>query len=333
MGDDGALQAFSQLIDRGLSSEVQQARWCPTMDLLAMLTADGQLQLHRLNWQRLWSVTFDSPVASFCWRPDGRQLAVGLREGAILLINTEDGETLERMQIFNNATVVCMSWGQMPETENKRVPAAPVDERARRLCHPPLPAHTPHSASAAALQNASLEGFSDRVLRARRDATWPSTSGALDLLACVSSNGDLAILGQGTFQLVAAPLVTRETLRISIQGAEDAIDLRCMTLAPDLSELNVCYVVGDTLRLATIDIAVFGGNQDLVQRISSMATDIAHGARSIHEICDQLNKEWCQARQAHIEFTNQLVSLLLFCIILVAGLYAMGLSFLWKQYF
>jgi anaphase-promoting complex subunit 4 len=54
-------QSFTQLLDRGISVDVVLAEWCPTMDLLALVTADNQLHVHRLNWQRLW---WTSPEAT-----------------------------------------------------------------------------------------------------------------------------------------------------------------------------------------------------------------------------------------------------------------------------
>lgn len=54
MVEDHTLQSFSQLLDRGISAEVRLAAWCPSMDLIALVTVDGQLHVHRLNWQRLW---------------------------------------------------------------------------------------------------------------------------------------------------------------------------------------------------------------------------------------------------------------------------------------
>lgn len=32
------------------------------------------------------------PAAAMAWHPDGKQLAVGLEDGQLLLLNTEDGE-------------------------------------------------------------------------------------------------------------------------------------------------------------------------------------------------------------------------------------------------
>lgn len=55
--------AFTQLLDRGLSAEGggTLAAWNPAMDLLA-LALEGQLAVHRLNWQRLWWTSPDAPV-------------------------------------------------------------------------------------------------------------------------------------------------------------------------------------------------------------------------------------------------------------------------------
>lgn len=47
---------FSIDLQRGLSNQLETAKWCPTMDLLAVVFKDGTLSMHRAmnNWQRLW---------------------------------------------------------------------------------------------------------------------------------------------------------------------------------------------------------------------------------------------------------------------------------------
>ena len=75
--------SFTQLLDKGTTTDVHLAVWCPSMDLLALVATDGQLSVHRLNWQRLWSITPDSPVSALCWRPDGKLLAAALEVGTV----------------------------------------------------------------------------------------------------------------------------------------------------------------------------------------------------------------------------------------------------------
>ena len=72
-------QAFTQLLDRGISAEVQLAAWCPTMDLLALVTVDGQLHVHRLTWQRLW---WTAPEATVTGGWLGGQVLAGHRGAA-----------------------------------------------------------------------------------------------------------------------------------------------------------------------------------------------------------------------------------------------------------
>lgn len=65
-------QCFKNLIDKPVAEEIKLFEWCPTMDLLAWITADDQLIVQRLSWQRLFSIrTHDQPTTALTWRPDG----------------------------------------------------------------------------------------------------------------------------------------------------------------------------------------------------------------------------------------------------------------------
>jgi hypothetical protein len=65
-------KCFQQLIDKPVAEEIKLFEWCPTMDLLAWITADDQLVVQRLSWQRLFSIrTHDQPITALTWRPDG----------------------------------------------------------------------------------------------------------------------------------------------------------------------------------------------------------------------------------------------------------------------
>ena len=114
MDDAAASSTFTLLVDRPLSAVVQHAVWCPSMDLIAIGTADGQLFVRRLNWQALWSATPEAAAATagssgdtgstVVWRPDGKALAVGGADGGVAVLDAEDGKRLLHKQLCNGAS-------------------------------------------------------------------------------------------------------------------------------------------------------------------------------------------------------------------------------------
>ena len=114
---------FTLLVDRPLSAVVRVAVWCPTMDLIALAAADGQLSVRRLNWQSLWSVTPGADAATggsggsaeagrgdaVVWRPDGKALAVGGADGAVTMLDAEDGKQVMQRQLCAGASLVALS--------------------------------------------------------------------------------------------------------------------------------------------------------------------------------------------------------------------------------
>lgn len=78
------------------------AAWNPEKDLLAMVTDDSKILLHRFNWQRLWTITPSSGrcITSLCWRPDGKAIAVGLDDGTLSLYDVEVSGTFICSQLI-----------------------------------------------------------------------------------------------------------------------------------------------------------------------------------------------------------------------------------------
>jgi hypothetical protein len=68
--------AFTEYVSERVEVLAVAAAWCPTMDLLALVTADGQLAVHRLNWhscalKELWKASPEQHITTLTWRPDG----------------------------------------------------------------------------------------------------------------------------------------------------------------------------------------------------------------------------------------------------------------------
>ncbi|GAB4831295.1 Anaphase-promoting complex subunit 4 [Ancistrocladus abbreviatus] len=85
------------------------AEWNPEKDLLAMVTDDSKIVLHRFNWQRLWTISPGKCITSLCWRPDGKAIAVGLEDGTICLHDVENGKFLRSIK-SHSVAVVCLNW-------------------------------------------------------------------------------------------------------------------------------------------------------------------------------------------------------------------------------
>jgi anaphase-promoting complex subunit 4 len=130
------IDSFSIIVDRTLPSELARgvaacSAWCPTMDLLAIVTCDDRLAVHRLNWQLIWSIAIESSaivgvddddelaatgtstrissVTSICWRHDGRVIAIGQRDGTITLYSVDNGDRLQSSQ-HHRAAVTSLHW-------------------------------------------------------------------------------------------------------------------------------------------------------------------------------------------------------------------------------
>jgi len=76
--------AFTEYVSERVEVLAVAAAWCPTMDLLALVTADGQLAVYRLNWhscalKELWKATPAHHITTLTWRPDGAHALSSLR--------------------------------------------------------------------------------------------------------------------------------------------------------------------------------------------------------------------------------------------------------------
>ncbi|KAF3792150.1 Anaphase-promoting complex subunit 4 [Nymphaea thermarum] len=111
---------FQLQFDNPVASEIKIAEWNPEKDLLAMVTEESKIVLHRFNWQRLWITSLGKPITAICWRPDGKVLAIGLEDGSVSLHDVEvgvlrSGKVLKQVKL-HIAAIVCLKWEIEDET-------------------------------------------------------------------------------------------------------------------------------------------------------------------------------------------------------------------------
>ncbi|XP_014251686.1 anaphase-promoting complex subunit 4 [Cimex lectularius] len=88
-----------QLEERHLATKVDLLVWSNKMDLLALSNAKGEVSLHRLSWQKVWSLSPPKEevlVKGIAWRPDGKVIAIGYSNNDILLVNVENKDIIHK---------------------------------------------------------------------------------------------------------------------------------------------------------------------------------------------------------------------------------------------
>ncbi|WAR21442.1 APC4-like protein [Mya arenaria] len=104
-------ESFRQVDEKHVTVEAELMVWSPKFDLVALANVNGEVVLHRLSWQKVWSLpahTEDARVKAMAWRPDGKVLAVGYTTGHMLLCYIENADILHSIDLQQQVT--CLSW-------------------------------------------------------------------------------------------------------------------------------------------------------------------------------------------------------------------------------
>lgn len=136
-GSSSTAIPFQLQFDKPIPSQVRIAEWNPEKDLLAMVTEDSKVLLHRFNWQRLWTISPGKCVTSLCWRPDGKAIALGLEDGLISLHDVENGKLLRSIKLHKMA-VTCLNWEEDAKLIEDESAFLAFEDRTMRF-FPPSP--------------------------------------------------------------------------------------------------------------------------------------------------------------------------------------------------
>ncbi|XP_042474089.1 anaphase-promoting complex subunit 4-like [Zingiber officinale] len=129
---------FQLQLDKPLPFQISIAEWNPEKDLLAMVTDDSKVVLHRFNWQRLWMISPGKCITSLCWRPDGKVIALGIEDGSILLHDVENGKLLRSIK-SHSVAVIYLNWEEDSHAAMEDVDNAFVYEDRTSRFFPPAP--------------------------------------------------------------------------------------------------------------------------------------------------------------------------------------------------
>ncbi|GLC57497.1 hypothetical protein PLESTB_001233600 [Pleodorina starrii] len=231
-GARGSPNAFTVLYEKALSQQVVLGCWCPTMDLLALVSDDGQLGVYRLEWQKLWVACPDTPITALCWRPDGKVLASGHRHGAVSLYNVEACELFRTLRAPLAPSPIChLSWVQgLAPHPATTTPALHLAYRYRHTrffpAPPPGREQGAGGAALAAAPPAGGAGAAGKVGAAAPPGVgggaagaheWPPPPDSLDVLVTSDAGGGVSMFACG--EVLVASLPPRATSGDSGDGS------------------------------------------------------------------------------------------------------------------
>ncbi|KAF4386907.1 hypothetical protein F8388_006862 [Cannabis sativa] len=312
---------FQLQFDKPLASQTVLAEWNPEKDLLAMVTEDSKLLLHRFNWQRLWtispgeylSLSFPSwlggrCITSLCWRPDGKAIAVGLEDGTVSLHDVENGKLLRSLK-SHNVAVVCLNWEEDGQQIRDDIGSMSTYEDRTSRFFPPAP-RVPRIqglvSGDAGFMDDSEDSFQDLSSSSQQRFNI-LCSGDKDGIICFSIFGSFPIGKINIHECSVPSSDTRAECRLqnaSIYKVALSKDL-CRLVVMCSGELvnnrdeSVNYKIAEHgihgLHCLTLDTSIFWKRKNELHQVAQQASNIEELTEVIRASLSIMSKQWSDA--------------------------------------
>ncbi|CAH4033440.1 anaphase-promoting complex subunit 4 isoform X1 [Pieris brassicae] len=140
-----------QMEERHVANQIDLMIWSHRLDLIAISNLKGEVQVHRLHWQKVWSLPppkENTKVDSMAWRPDGKALAIAYNNGSVCVIDIEDKSVIDKydfVQEFKDETefkkygISCICWALKSGTLESTTEYNIYDDSSLFLQNPPMP--------------------------------------------------------------------------------------------------------------------------------------------------------------------------------------------------
>ncbi|XP_020541301.1 anaphase-promoting complex subunit 4 isoform X2 [Jatropha curcas] len=316
---------FQLQFDKPVASQIKIAEWNPEKDLLAMVTEDSKVLLHRFNWQRLWTISPGKCITSLCWRPDGKAIAVGLEDGTISLHDVENGKLLRSLK-SHTVAVVCLNWEE--DGQLKRIDCcnfSTYEDRTPRFFPPaPRPPRMPGVVSGDA-------GFMDDNEDSYQELSNSSYQ-QFNILCSADRDGSICFSIFGIFPIgkinvhdfsVPAPFVDKQSVYQLMNASSCKValskDLRHMIVMCS-GELNDNMVgsrenqmAGDVMHGShglVLDTSIFSKRKSELHQLAQQASNIEELTEVIRASLSVMSTQWSDAMRVFHEKFDSLSNLI-----------------------
>lgn len=292
---------FQLQFDKPVASQIKIAEWNPEKDLLAMVTEDSKILLHRFNWQRLWTISPGRCITSLCWRPDGKAIAVGLQDGTISLHDVENGKLLRSMK-SHTVAVVCLNWEDDGggEISDDKFHTSKYEDRTSRFFPPP-----PRAPRAPGLVPGET-GFMDESENLSQELS-NSSHQRFNILCSADKDG---IINFSIFGIFPIGKIDIHDFSVTFPLEKEHVDCKLLNasickvaLSKDLCHLTV-LCSGELqvprhdlhgFHCLTLDTSIFFKRRNELHQVAQQASNIEDLTEVIRASLSVMSKQWSDA--------------------------------------
>ncbi|KAJ8317106.1 hypothetical protein KUTeg_005010 [Tegillarca granosa] len=274
--------AFRQMDEKHVSVEVELMLWSPKFDLVALSNVQGEVVLHRLSWQKVWSVPApaeDVKATALSWRPDGKVLAAGYSCGKIHLYDIENAQILHSLELKGEIT--CMNWISHTLPEGDVWSPDPYDEDNFNLFLPKL---QPLSKSYGSVTKGPP------VEECVEDSKKLGDQKELNLLVAGCGSCNLHLIAYGVYPVGVLAVSSPNDLQlVSIKSATISQDLQSLVLMGEFikegSDDNYYYVM-------TYDTTLFASRHKELRLLALKCGQVATLLGYLQSTVQQMSEAW-----------------------------------------
>ncbi|XP_073010500.1 anaphase-promoting complex subunit 4 isoform X1 [Typha latifolia] len=311
---------FQLQFDKPLPFQIKMAEWNPEKDLLAMVTEDSKVILHRFNWQRLWNIFPGKCITSLCWSPDGKVIALGIEDGSILLHDVENGKLLRSVR-SHNVAVVSLNWEEDAVlVKGENISTLTYEDRTMRF-FPPAP-RIPRMPGLGSGDSGLMDDPEDAIQELSSSSCQRFNilcSGDKDGCICFSIFGIFPIGKINIGKLLIRSQFSDEKAVYQLLNAS----INKVTLSKDLCQLIVisygelvemeksdCDNVLSGLHCLLLDTSIFLNRKNELHQVAQQASSIEDLIEVARASMSIMSKQWADAMNSFREKFSSLSSLI-----------------------
>ncbi|XP_015688990.1 anaphase-promoting complex subunit 4 isoform X1 [Oryza brachyantha] len=316
-----AATPFQLQFDKPIPFQIKMAEWNPEKDLLAMVTDDSKVILHRFNWQRLWTISPGKCITSICWSPDGKIVALGTEDGLVLLHDVENGKMLRRIK-SHDVAIVCLNWAEdEPLSRTDKDGLLSYEDRTTRF-FPPAPV-IPRIGGL----NSGDTGLADENEESIQEFSSASChrfnilcSGDKGGCICFSIFGifpvgkininDVPIHVQSSGNKTCYQLQDASISKVCLSGNLHQLVLLCPGKLVDIDNLSLSNHISVGLHCLHLDTSIFFNRKNELHQISQQASSIQDLVEVVRASISMMAKQWSSAMNLFNEKFSALPSLI-----------------------